>query len=386
MPRAGPPATRLQAARVAQGFTQATLIHTMIRRAEVLNVPVASRPSLQTMVSRWENGHDEVTDPGYRRLFREILGRTNEELGFSVEPTDDGADELRARLAVARTVDTATVDLFRHQVDNIRHLDRRFGAVPLLDQITGHVAEIERLLSVSPESAQRAQLADVLADAATLAGWEALDRGSLAQAWRLHETAKAAAREAGLPVRLAYAIAQQAFVLLDLGDTEAAVTQFDYARSLGTSSAVPALLATWLAAAHGEALAATGDRDHALAAFDSAHGLLPAEHDHPDLPFLMLSEGHLSRWRGHALTRLGHQEAIDELEHALHTLTINTARAQAGMLVDLAFAYSAMGDRDAALTYATQARRLATQVGSNRQRRRLKGLTFPTGRGTSRTA
>jgi len=125
-----PPATKLQAARIAQGFTQASLIYAMTRRAVVLNIPTASRASLQTMVSRWENGHDEITDPGYRRLFREILGRTNEELGFTEEPTNDGAEELRERLTIARSIDPGTVELFRRQVDDMRHLDRRFGADP----------------------------------------------------------------------------------------------------------------------------------------------------------------------------------------------------------------------------------------------------------------
>jgi tetratricopeptide (TPR) repeat protein len=379
MARNRQPATKLQAARIAQGFTQASLIHAMLTRASVLNIPIAAPASLATMVSRWENGHDQVTDPGYRRLFRDILGRTNNELGFPEEPEDEGLEELRHRLTIARTVDAATIELFHQQIDNIRHLDRRFGAASLLDQLTTHVTEIKRLLRFSPETPLRARLANVLADAATLAGWEALDRGALRRAWRLHETARAAAREAGSPARLAYAIAQQAFILLDLGDPTAAADQIAHARTLATLAAVPALLATWLAAAHGEALAATGDRDAALAAFDDAGALLPTEHHHPDLPFIMLSDGHLSRWRGAALTRLGDQEAVTELEHALHTITTTTARAQTGMLTDLAYAYATTGDRDAALTYANQARRLAAQIGSDRQRRRLAQLILPTG-------
>src|SRR5699024_10016141 len=141
-----------------------------------------------------------------------------------------------------------------------------------------------------------------LADAATLAGWEALDRGALDRAWRLHETAKHAAREAGSPSRLAYAIGQQSYVLLDLDQTDQAVEQLAHARTLGAGA--PALLRTWLAAAHGEALAAAGDRDGAFAAFDAARAGLPADSADGVLPYLLLSDGHLDRWRGHALTRL----------------------------------------------------------------------------------
>src|SRR6266545_2608850 len=345
MARTGPPATKLQAARIAQGYTQASLIHAMIRRARELHIPIAARTSLHTMLSRWENGKETVTDLGYRRLFREILGRTNEELGFPEEPVDDGIEDLRQRIAVAHTLDATTVELFRRQVDNIRHLDRRLGAATLLEQISAQVTEIENLLIVSPETPLRAKLARVLADA----------------------------------------IGQQAVVLLDLGETQAAAAQIDYARQLGTSAAVPALLATWLTAAHGEALAATGNRDAALTALNKSRHPLPIEHNHPDLPFTLLSEGHLSRWRGSALTRLGEHEAINELEHALHTITTNTARAQTAMLTDLAFAHAATGDRDAALAYASQARRLANQIGSDRQRRRLTTLILPISGSPTRT-
>jgi len=48
------------------------------------------------------------------------------------------------------------------------------------------------------------------------------------------------------------------------------------------------------------------------------------------------------------------------------------------MLVDLAFAHATAGDRDAALEYARQARRLAAQIKSDRQLRRLSGLILPT--------
>src|SRR5262249_57324257 len=127
-----------------------------------------------------------------------------------------------------------------------------------------------------------------------LAGWEALDRGDHHRAWRLHETAKAAAREAGQPARLAYAIAQQAFILLDLDDTEAAADQIAHARTLATPATVPARLPTCLAAAHGEALAATRNRDAALAALDHAATLLPTTHPPPRLPFIPLRDRHLT--------------------------------------------------------------------------------------------
>jgi tetratricopeptide (TPR) repeat protein len=137
-------------------------------------------------------------------------------------------------------------------------------------------------------------------------------------------------------------------------------------------------LRAWLAAAHGETLAATGHRDYALRAFDDADALLPADPADPALPFLFLGGAHLDRWRGSALAQLGDPDAIDHLTRALARLPDAWIRARAALLVDLAFAHSAAGDRDAALTHARTARRLSQQIHSDRHLRRLARLVLPT--------
>ncbi|MGH3708671.1 MAG: tetratricopeptide repeat protein, partial [Pseudonocardiaceae bacterium] len=78
-----------------------------------------------------------------------------------------------------------------------------------------------------------------------------------------------------------------------------------------------------------------------------------------------------------ALARLGAPEAIDQLTAALARLPADFARARTGLLVDLAYAYAAAGDRDAALVYARQARLLAAQIKSDRHQRRLNQLVLP---------
>ncbi|GDY31105.1 hypothetical protein [Gandjariella thermophila] len=164
--------------------------------------------------------------------------------------------------------------------------------------------------------------------------------------------------------------------MVDLSEADLAVEQLAHARALADHAA-PALLRAWLAAAHGEGLAAVGHRDDALRAFDAAGSLLPADPVDASLPFLFLGGAHLDRWRGHALARLGEPEAIDQLTGALPRLPDAFTRARTGMLVDLAYAYAATGDRDAALSYARQARRLALQIRSDRHQRRLSGLILP---------
>jgi tetratricopeptide (TPR) repeat protein len=343
----------------------------------MLGVPVMSPTSLKTKLSSWENGRTAVS-PTYQRIFRDIYGLTNEELGFPLDLDDGEVEELRSRLQLARTVDAGTVELFRRQVDNARHVDRQFGGITVLDELRSQISQIERLLDYSTMRGQREALAGVLTEAAALAGWEALDRNAIRQAWDHHERAKAGAREAGSTQLLAHAFAQQAFILVDIGETDAAVDQLDQASALAEHAA-PALLRAWLAAAHGEGLAAAGRRDEALRVFDRAGELLPNDPVNPDLPFLFLAGGHLDRWRGNALSRLGEPDAIDQLSAALPRLPRDFTRARTGMLVDLAYAHAASGDRDAALAHARQAKRLAMQIKSDRQLRRLDRLVLPTG-------
>ncbi|MBA0125550.1 tetratricopeptide repeat protein [Haloechinothrix sp. YIM 98757] len=371
-------ATKLQGVRTQLGYSASAVVRMLLARAEARGIPVMTEASLKVKLSRWENGHEAVSQP-YRRLFREIYGRTNDELGFPPEDDDADNEELLDRIAIARSVDGATVELFRRQVDQARYLDRKFGAVTLLDQLRSHISQVEGLLGFSPARGAREQLAAVLAEASALAGWESLDRNAVRQAWMHHETAKTAAREAESPELLAHATAQQAFILIDLDEPSTAVDQLAHARALAGHTA-PALLRAWLAAAHGEGLAAAGEREAALRAFDAAATLLPAEPVDPALPFLFLGGAHLDRWRGHALARLGETEAIDQLSDALPRLPADFTRARTGMLVDLAYAHAAAGDRASAYDYARQARRLAHQIKSDRQLRRLASLILPTSR------
>lgn len=366
--------TTLQVARQARGLSQAEVITRFLARAQVLRILAPSAAALKTMLSRWENGHDDVVTTDYQRLFREIYGCTNEELGFPADPVDESGAAFREHLVKARTVDAETVDLFRQQVETTRHLDRKVGGAPLLDALNQHITEMQNRLSYSTVHRHRELLAVILTDASTLAGWEALDRGSLSQAYRHHEIAKSAAREAASVTLLAHATAQQAFILLDVGQTAEAVDMLSHARSNAEGHA-PRLLLSWLAAAHGEGLAAHGDRSAALHAFDQADALMPAETVHRTLPFLAFNPTHLTRWRGSALTRLGDPEAVHDLTRSLTGTTF--VRARAVMLVDLAYAHATTGDRDAAQQCAREARRLASQIGSDRQRRRLANLELP---------
>ena len=141
-----------------------------------------------------------------------------------------------------------------------------------------------------------------------------------------------------------------------------------------TSRLVPATLRAWLHAAEGEALAVLGERDAALRALDHASDVLPDVAD-GELPYLMLDTGHLARWRGHCLARLGEPAAIDDLSHALDAMSDGQyGRAAASLRVDLALAFRIRGDLGESRIHAHRAAELAGRTGSQRQRRRITEL------------
>ncbi|MFD6949574.1 hypothetical protein A6A08_07495 [Nocardiopsis sp. TSRI0078] len=282
-------------------------------------------------------------------------------------------DQVRERLEVA-SVDQALIGLFEEQTQNLRLIDRKLGAHYLLAQSQAHVQQIEELLHHSIPGTVRRGLARALAEAASLTGWQALDAGRMTTSWRYYEIAKAAARESGDPVVLAHVSAEQIYVLLDSGRAREALTVLRAAHGDGGGS-LPALLRSWMWAAEGEVRASLGQEVKSQKALDQAFALLPQQPDDPTLPFLMLDQTHLLRWRGHCLARLGAPEAIEDLTRALEDIaSLGLGRAEAGLRTDLAVAYSAYGDLPQARRQAQRAAELSKRSGSVRQRARLKRL------------
>lgn len=314
--------------------------------------------------------------PATARLLERMFGVDIAKLLSPPAADLDDSDEieLRQRLSASRQVDAKVVGLLRQQLNALRRLDRQMGAVVAYDEVKAKVAQLERLHSYSLTPSARTSLAAVLSEVHALAGWEALDRCAIRVAWEHHEAAKQAAREAGSNVRLAHATAQQALILSDVGEVGEAVEQLRAARSMVEQTA-PALLRSWLAASHGEGLAAAGNRDGALRAFDLACDLLPNDPTDPALQFLVLGGAHLDRWRGHALVRLGDADAAGVLSSAFERLDPTFIRAETGLRTDLAAALVMRRQFDEAGEHLQRADQLANKIGSARQQRRIRTLT-----------
>jgi tetratricopeptide (TPR) repeat protein len=284
---------------------------------------------------------------------------------------DDGRAQLEGWLDRAGALDAEAILTLRGQTDQIRRIDRLLGAQAADLQLRGHLGTLSSLRSFSITPVVRKSVADLFCDAATLAGWVALDLGDVAAAWSYHEVAKDAGRETGSALALAHTLAQQAYVLVELGKHAEARLLAEHAVEVGGRT-VPAVLVAWLRAVVGEVAAVCGDETGSRRNFEKAARLLPADPVDPDVPYIMLDAYHLARWQGTALARLGDLEAIVQLNYALTGMDPTFVRAKAQLHIELAHSLIAAHHQDEAARHLEQARTLAIRVGSVRQRRRLR--------------
>jgi hypothetical protein len=298
----------------------------------------------------------------------ELLSPPRERRSFA---DDDG--EFRALLRTSARIDGTVLNLLRDQLNATRRLDRQLGAILAHDEVVAKIRQVGKLIGHSVMPTTREALAALLSELRTLAGWQALDLGNVSQSWQHYEQGKLAANEPANPAFEAHTWAGQAFVLLDVGDSAAAVDLMATVRQ-GAERKTDRLLRSWLAAAHGETLAADGQCSASLRAFDHAAALLPDDVRQHDGPYLALDSVHLGRWRGHALARVGEPEATEVLTDALDRLDPTFVRAETALRVDLATAFAAMHEREQAHEHIGRAQALAADIGSARQHRRLERL------------
>ncbi|MFG1913727.1 helix-turn-helix transcriptional regulator [Micromonospora sp. NPDC048898] len=374
-------ANHLRRARVARGWSQARLVHEIEQYSRQRLVTVASTNSLGVYVSDWENGRRKISS-SYAAILRRLLGTTDDELFSDVTIVNDdrgGYAQLVEHLDASDAVDQSTLRALRRQTELLRTMDRQLGAAQLVDQMQSHLVRLQENLSFAVLPSARQPLARALAEAASLAAWQALDVGAADRAWRHYEMAKSAAREADDPLHLAHATGEQAYVLADAGRPELGAQLVQEAQRAGGKRLSPRLSA-WLAAAEAELWALSQRSDECQRSLDRASGLLSrltGVRD-PDLPGIFLDETHLRRWRGHSLALLGDHRSIDELSTALTAMDDTFVRAAAGIRCDLAQAHLVRGETREARFHLREASSLVNLTGSVRYRLRvdrIKGLS-----------
>jgi hypothetical protein len=367
----------LRQAREAKRWTQQKTAAELIALARRRGAPLSgSLASVTQSVSNWERGNG--VSEAAQALLCELFGKSPGELGFiSREQLQSGLAVpelgLTGKLVSVKAVDLATAKAFAAQVDNLRALDRQLGAPAVMEPTVGLVNALTDLMRHSFLPNSRQPLASALADAGALAAWQALNGGVTDDAWRLFEVARAAGRESGVVAFYVWPLAEQAYVLADLGMTDDAVALIRAAH-VEAAGKVPSLLVAWLHAAEAELCAAIRDEYACRSALDKAAAAMPFDQNSDGLPFVSLSDEHMTRWRGHTLARLGDAEATSNLLDALKRMDPTFVRARAGAECDLAQALVVQGELEAARSHLARAKQLAQQTGSIRQLRRAEAV------------
>jgi transcriptional regulator with XRE-family HTH domain len=313
--------------------------------------------------------------PGHARAWLGLSPRKPDAPARPAVPASSPGDaaELLRRITSARYIDDTVIGVLQDETDAIRLLDRRLGAPAITAKLEAHITHLCDSLRHSLSPQRRARLAMVLADAAALAGWQAIDMAWLPAAWGHFEMATAAAREAADDSLLAFAAGEQAYVLLDLGQPAQALEKVRAVR-VEARTAIPRLLRGWLHAAEAEMAAAAGQQAACRSALDFAARQVTHPQADNALPYLALDATHLARWRGNCLVQFGDSATITDLTTALGAMDGSFTRAEAGLRCDLAAALHTAGERTTARSHLCRAGELAQLTGSARQRRRITEL------------
>jgi transcriptional regulator with XRE-family HTH domain len=362
----------------------------LIKPGGLAQMRIATATSLsQGRVSKIANGLQDVTTLKRLTEIADGLGMPDDvRVLFGVAPRrpsiqparkivpgseTDLAAELLRRISSARYIDAPVIQLLQDETNAIRLLDRRLGAPAVAAKLEAHIDQLEDSLHHTLTPGRREHLALVLADAAALAGWQAIDTGRLARAWDHFETATAAAREAGNSSLLAFSAGEQAYVLLDLGQSDQALEKVRAVRD-EASTRIPHQLRCWLYAAEAEMAAAARQHGTCHVALDHAADEIGHPLADAGLPYLALDSSHLARWRGNCLVHFGDADTIADLTAALAGMDGTFTRAEASLRCDLAAALHASGEQDEARLHLARATELAQLAGSARQRRRITQL------------
>lgn len=338
--------------------------------------------SVESLVAKWLSGS---TSPSMRYVvaLRSVFNATDVELGL-VEPEPlpvqpepfEAADErsrLASRYARASALGRDDVEQLRQQLNDLRDEDRGGAAGFAFDDLGASLAKLQELASYSLRPAIHREVLPLLADAAGIRGWQLLNAGQLVAADATFRLGEQAAHEGDDAAAYAFLRTEHAYVLADAGRVEDArlLVESTYEAASGK---VPRVLEAWLHAATAEVKAAVGDPEGCRRSLDLARDALADADGDPSVPYVVLGEEHLERWRGSSLARLGDGGGIEQLERARQRLDPSFVRARSGVLTDLVTALLAAGEVGEALRLFPDAHGVARLAGSERQLARLARL------------
>jgi len=359
--------TRLKAVRQSRGWSQLRLVSELERLAKVRDLPVASRASLKTQVSRWENGHVRP-DGTYAALLAEIYGTTPADLDLTNVPEAIWVPTP----AMTGTPSAEWLDCMRGLLAEYARTDNAVGPGHLLGIVAQHVAALEKMAMNTRNGLARESLL-LGSQFAEFAGWLSQDAGDLGQAERWTDRALDLLELEGDRSARSYVLMRKSAIAAERRDPARSV-------SLAVASARdPAQLAPQLQAlvlrqvAISHALA--GEASSSARAVDAALSVVPDDvgsggHLAYCTPSYVLMEAGVA-----ALQLRSRDLAAERLTAAVKAWPAGFERDRGLCLARLALAEALRGDLDAACEVGRHAVDVAKVAGSARTQGVLRILS-----------
>lgn len=358
--------TKLQATRVARGWSQAELMDAMEDAAERLGIELPSRSSLKTQVSMFENGR---RPPGndYQAIFCEVYHATRCELGLAIETAPSQLDSLPTlpspRLATPQA-NPEILDYLKSVFVQHMRAEPLVGPRFLVPAVQSQVPLIEQLCKEA-SGPVRADVLRVGARYSEFLGWLYQDTGDSQAAMLWTNRSLDYAYELDDPALSAYVFQRRSNIAAEAGQAGYAIGLANAA--LKEEGKIPGDVRAVALRARANSYAILGQGDDCARAIDTARALADATSlDEASLaPYCSVSYIDMEA-ASCALQLQRPEEAVRTLEASLTQWPAEQQRDRGLCLARLATAYAQLEDVEAAYTTGTQAAAIAQATGSAR--------------------
>ncbi|KAK1180693.1 helix-turn-helix transcriptional regulator [Streptomyces sp. NBS 14/10] len=285
----------------------------------------------------------------------------------------------------AQPADARQAATLRVATTAFRRLDAATSSRHLSEPVLAHLRLTQTVTAEAESPEQRACLAAVGSEAASLAGWLAWDMNDIGSARTWYGTAIKAARASGDRLLTAYQLGSLAGFEADAGNAAQGLALVHRARhQLGADA--PAIASAWLGTVEALAHAVAGDRVTADAVLEQAARHTEAVPDEQPPPWPWVFSFTPSKVAAARLTcgaRLGIPEWVSASQDAATAALASGHEKQRALLaLDLAAAHMAEGRLDGAFALAARALEMGVRYRSGRVIERARslrrGYTSPT--------
>ncbi|MFJ8163803.1 helix-turn-helix domain-containing protein [Streptomyces sp. NPDC096136] len=247
-----------------------------------------------------------------------------------------------------------------------RRLDGATPSRDLSEAVQSHLRLVQTVSRAAGDDQQRARLAAVGSEAASLVGWLSWDMGDHGSARSWYGSAIKAARAAGDPLLAAYQAGSMAQFEADAGNGAQALSWTRKARGF-LDERQPAVADAWLSSVEALAHAAAGDEaatDRALTRSRSLATRLKSEEGAPWPWVFQFNEAKVAAARVACGARLGLPGWV--LDADTEVLATGHAKQRALLVLDIAAGHLAAGRVEAAFAMAFRALETGVQYRSGR--------------------